>query len=117
MLKTIVVALVALASPAAAKQWISDGCFLTLETTEDGEWRLGTVKPEILGNCYLNSWPIDSPEALLDCDDGSQRTMRLNEGPDAGTLIFNNVWFYPVGHPQLEKECADIETKKKWNIN
>lgn len=117
MLRTLVVALVALASPAAAKQFISDRCFLTLETTEDGEFRLGTVKPEILGNCYLHSWPISSETAILDCDDGFQRTLKLNEGADAGTLMFNDVWFYPVGHPQLEKQCADIETKKKWNIN
>jgi hypothetical protein len=72
---------------AFAKTWWTDDGMLKLETVNDRFEYMGhDMRVPII--CTISDWPISSPTATLDCDDGEQRKMQLI---DDQSLIFDGV--------------------------
>ena len=87
-MRAFLLAVALIATPASAKIWADDACFLIVESVEGGfTVRREGVKPTE-AHCKIESWPISSPIAVLSCDDGTKPEMQLVDG--GSTMAFEN---------------------------
>lgn len=81
------VVLVSLATGSVAAQepqgktWLDVTCAVTMQSAPDTPFIVSKVDGSYRNACTIADWPISSPTATLECEDGSRPTMEL-QGDD-----------------------------------
>ena len=84
-MKALLIAAALATSPATAKQWADDACFVVVTSETDAfQVYFDDGRPETL--CTVADWPITSPIAVLSCDNGWKPEMQLADNGNVMAL-------------------------------
>ncbi|MBO6901369.1 MAG: hypothetical protein JJ864_08485 [Rhizobiaceae bacterium] len=99
ILPTSLLALAAVATPAAAKTWVDEACvYLLVSGEEAAPFLFQTTDGRTSVGCRVDQWPTDSAEATMACDNGAAPKMTLISDSE---VEFDGIRLYAKGDERI----------------